>query len=35
MIVIDAEDALLLKELAKKNGRTVKGQVKIMLKEVK
>lgn len=34
-VVIDAEDANLLKELAKKHGRTIKGQVKIMVKEAK
>ena len=34
-IVIDTEDALALMELAAKNGRTLKGQVKVMVREAK
>ena len=34
-IVIDTEDALALMRLAEKNGRTLKGQVKIMLSGAK
>lgn len=34
-IVVDTVDAVVLKELAKKHGRTIKGQVKILVKEAK
>ena len=33
-VVIDTADAVALKELAAKHGRTLKGQVKIMIKEM-